>query len=127
LTAELPAPPSLDLPASRPGRIAAAPTLPAPKVEPEQAIPESSVPRLQTLLTPAERRRLERSIQARRNEIQQLLARAQSDSQTTEQREAVERVHSFLALSDQAAQRGDLRLADGLSSRALSLARGMAQ
>jgi hypothetical protein len=106
----------------KPVRKAAGPPLPppAPKTEAEPA-----EQRIQTLISPAEQRRLSRNIDARRRETEGILTRIRGSSPDTEQRAAIDRVVSFLNLSAQAAQRGDLRQADALSVLALSLAKDL--
>jgi hypothetical protein len=124
-TAELPAPPKVDVPAPKPGRVAGTPQLPpAPKAEPETPGPEAG-PRIGTLLSQAERRKLTESIAARRREIQQIVQRLEANSPNAEKREAIDRVHSFLSLANQAEERGDLRQADSLLARALLLAKSL--
>jgi hypothetical protein len=122
-----PAPPS-EPPAPKPVRRAGPVPPPPAKTEPEPEPEAEPVPppepRIQALVSPGERRRLRRSIETRRREIESLLERLKNSAQP-EQREGAERVASFLALSAQAAERGDLRQADALSARALSLARDL--
>ena len=95
-----------------------------PEPEPEAETPAAAAtePRIQPLVPADERSRLTREIAARRREVEKILS--QLPPSTEPQRSAaVERVLSFLKLSDQAAERGDLRQADGFSSRALLLAK----
>jgi hypothetical protein len=127
-TAELPVPPQVEVPMSKPGRVASGPAPPPlPRVEPEPPGPEAPGPRIQTLIPESDRRRFNLAIDGRRREIQQILSKLEASSPNTEQREAMARVSSLVSLADQAAERGDLRQADALSARALSLARGLVQ
>jgi hypothetical protein len=95
------------------------------KLEPEpepEAPPPTAEPRIQALLSPEDRSRMTREIAARRREIEKIIA--QLPPSTEPQRSAaVERVVSFLTLSDQAAERGELRQANEYSNRALVLAK----
>jgi uncharacterized protein YecE (DUF72 family) len=95
------------------------------KLEPEpepEAPPAAAEPRIQALVSAEERSRLTREIAARRREIEKILE--QLPPSTESQRSAaVERVLSFLSLSDQAAERGELRQANEYSNRALVLAK----
>jgi hypothetical protein len=64
------------------------------------------------------------AIEARKREIRDRLAQVSSRRKLSEQeRNIVERVDSFLRLSDDAAKRGEMTQADALSERALVLAR----
>ena len=80
-------------------------------------------PRLQEAVSPEEKRRLADGINNRKREINDILQQASRRNLTDGDRGIVERVHSFLQLSDQAASRGELRQADSLSERALVMAR----
>jgi hypothetical protein len=74
----------------------------------------------QAILSSDEQKRLQGSIEARRHEIDSLLARGRAHRQN---KPMIERITSFLNLSGQAAQRGDYTQADALSERALILAK----
>ena len=62
-------------------------------------------------------------IAARKREIESILQQASQRQLSEDDRAIVERVRSFLQLSDQAAGREDMRQAEALSERALVLAR----
>jgi hypothetical protein len=106
----------------KPGR-KAGPPLPPPTAKSEAE--HAQEPRIQALMSPAERRRLSRNIDARKREIEATLERLRRGPPTAEQRAAMERVESFVELSRQAVDRGDLRQADALSARALSLVKDL--
>jgi hypothetical protein len=94
-----------------------------PPPEPEPAPPAE--PKIQALVPQDEKNRLAREIAARRSEIDRILEQL-PPSEAPERNAAIERVRSFLALSAQYAERGDLRQADALSTRALVLAKELA-
>jgi hypothetical protein len=123
---EPPAPPEVARP--KPPRRATALGPPPPKpeapTEPVPAAQEPPRPRLQTLMTAEERRRLGEEMDAHRREIGERLAQA-GKSPSEPQLAMINRVRSFLALADQAARRGDMRQAHSLSERALLLARDL--
>jgi len=77
---------------------------------------------LQPMLKPEEQKRLQEAIEGRKREISDLLKKAERHGSGRDNG-VVERIQSFLSLSDQAAQRGDYTQADALAERALILAR----
>jgi outer membrane biosynthesis protein TonB len=123
-----PAPPPETAPAPRPQRRSAPiPTTgPQPPAEtqpaPQQPAPEER-PRLQEILSAEEKRKLVDEIHNRKREVYDILQHASRRNLSQADRLIVERVRSFLALSDQAAWRDDIRQADALSERAVVLAR----
>lgn len=74
-------------------------------------------------MPPDESRRIHDEIEKRKAEIAALLNRAKKRRLSAEERNSMERIRSFLSLSDEAAGRGDMRQAEALSERALVLAR----
>lgn len=94
--------------------------------QPETPAPQPAVeerPRLQEIVSPEEKRRLTEEIAARKREINDVLGQVSHRALSEEERSTVERIRSFVQLSDQAAGRGDMRQAEALSERALVLAR----
>ncbi len=80
-------------------------------------------PRLEEIVPQEERRKLADQIAARKREIDEALRQASGRPLSDHDRNIVDRIKSFLQLSDQAAARGEMRQADELSDRALILAR----
>ncbi len=97
---------------------------PPPAPEPQPAVTPAR-PRIQAIVPEAEQQRIRQALVACRAEINAQLAQASRRRLNAADRATVNRVRSFLTLSDQAVQRGDLVQADELSSRALILARGL--
>jgi outer membrane biosynthesis protein TonB len=95
----------------------AAPTTPAPATS-----QQDKQPAIQPILNAEEQKRLQDAILARRHEIDDVLARTKGHL-SAHDKTLVERIHSFLELSDNAEKRGDYTQADALSERALILAR----
>lgn len=130
--AETPPPEPEPAPAKTPRRPAPAPAAtgsqaPLPVAPPPEVPAPAPVveerPRLQEPVSPEEKRRLADEINNRKREINDILQQASRRNLPDGDRGIVERVHSFLQLSDQAAARGELRQADSLSERALVMAR----
>ncbi len=126
-TAQAPPPaPEEPAPAPKPPRrpaqppVATGPQLPADAAQ--QPAPEER-PRLQEIVPPEEKRRMAEEIAARKREIESVLQQAAQRRLSEQDRGIVERIRSFLLLSDQAAARDDMRQAEALSERALVLAR----
>jgi hypothetical protein len=123
-------PPSETAPAPKPQRRPApipttGPQPPAetPAAPAAQQPPPEERPRLQEILSPEEKRKLVEEINSRKREVNEILQQAARRNLSQADRVIVERVRSFLALSDQAAGRDDIRQADALSERAVVLAR----
>jgi len=121
-------PPAQEKPAPRVPRRTPAPTAAAPaKAETETPAPaqnaaEPAAAPFQPILTAEEQIRLRSAIDGRQREIEELKKRAKRHF-ATHNKPLLERIESFLSLSDKAAQRGDYTQADALSERALLLAR----
>jgi hypothetical protein len=95
----------------------AAPASPAPAaVEPER-------PRIQELVSPAEQKLLADSLEARRREIRMALDQATARGPSSSEKDLMNRIRSFLKLSDEALARGDARQADAQAERAQILCR----
>jgi hypothetical protein len=109
-------------PPRRPPTVATGPQPPAAETQPPPAATEER-PRLQEILPPEEKRKLADGIAARRREINDVLQQAARRQLSEQDSATVERIRSFLQLSDQAAAREDMRQAEALSERALVLAR----
>ncbi|MFB3825281.1 MAG: hypothetical protein ACE15B_00885 [Bryobacteraceae bacterium] len=124
----LPPPPEPQPEAPRPARRAPqGPPAPPPTqaTKPETPVPQPAEerPRLQEIVPAQEQRQLADAINARKREIAPVLDQAAGRTLSSHERNLVDRVRSFLQLSDQAAAKGDWRQADALSERALVLAR----
>jgi hypothetical protein len=96
--------------------VAAGPTPPPVTPEPER-------PRIQELVSPAEQKQLRESLEARKREIRQKLDQAAGRGPSTHDRSLMNRIRSFVKLSDEALSRGDLRQADAQAERAQILSR----
>jgi hypothetical protein len=101
---------------------APAATTPAP-ARPAQRQPAAARPPIQEIVPAAEQKRLQESAQARKREIRPKLNQAQARGLSTDERNLVSRIQSFLKLSDEAEARGDMRQADALAERAQILSR----
>ncbi|MBK9166610.1 MAG: hypothetical protein IPM24_04005 [Bryobacterales bacterium] len=129
----LPDPPPPEPPKRAPAPKPRASAPPAPEPEPPPIVPadQPAAPaprvRIRAVETAAERQRLEREVTQRRQEANQILARARTRSLNLAQRNTVQRAEAFLAQADSALDAGDLRQADALSSRALLLCRELAR
>lgn len=128
--ATIPAPPAAEQ--EEPERPARTPRrAPAPAVrKPETAVAEAppnppveeARPRIQPIVPSIQVRRLQEEIESRKRAVKELVSRVPRNPSAAE-RAVVERIQSFLLLSDQAAKRGDMAQASALSERALVLAR----
>ena len=97
--------------------VAQGPAAPAtPAVELER-------PRIQELVSPAEQKHLADSLEARRREIRYALDQAISRGPSAHEKNLMNRINSFLKLSDEALARGDARQADAQAERAQILCR----
>lgn len=122
-----PAPEPEPAPPPKPPRRAAQPSVATgpqlPPVETAPVAPPEERPRLQEIVPPEEKRRLAEEIAVRKREIQDVLHQASRRRLSEQDRGVVERIRSFVQLSDQAAARDDIRQAEALTERALVLAR----
>lgn len=105
---------------------------PKPDAEPETETPAAPAPApapaqepILPILSPEEQNRIKGVIEGRKREINEKLGRPKGHLSAHDQ-SLVDRIQSFLAQCDQAAQRGDYSQADTLSERALVLARELA-
>lgn len=104
---------------------------PPPKVEPaappvvETPAPPPPEPQvqLQPVYSEEERRRILTEVERRKGEIAALLRGIARRRLSADERSRQDRIHSFVAVVDDAVKRGDLSSADSLSQRALILAR----
>jgi hypothetical protein len=96
-----------------PATTAAAPT------EPER-------PPIGEIVPADERKRYQDSADQRKREIRFLLQQAKGRRLNAEQNKTVKRINNFLAQSDDAEKRGDMRQADALAERGVVLARELA-
>jgi len=112
-------------PAPKPVRRAAVGS-PPPKVEVVAPAPPPAEPvrePIQDIVPPDEKRRYQESADASKREIQRLLEQVRAHRLTTDQKKILTRVHTFVAQSDDAEKRGDMRQADALAERGLLLAK----
>ncbi len=114
-------------PPRAPRRTPAGPPKPEPEPEAETPAapaiqPVEEQPPIQPILTPDEQRKIRSSIETNKREANDWLKRAQAH-QSSGNQALVERIHSFVEQSDEAAKRGDLTQAEALSLRALILAK----
>ena len=114
--------PSRPSPRRRPSRPQPKPVEPPPAAAQPQP-PVEERPRLQEIVSPEERKKLADQMAARKREIDEALRMAAARPLSDHDRNIVDRIKSFLQLSDQAGARGDMRQAEALSERALILAR----
>ena len=104
---------------------------PAPPVrKPESVVAETppnppveeARPRIQPIVPSTQIHRLQEEIESRKRTVKELVSHVPRNPSAAE-KAVVERIQSFLLLSDQAAKRGDMAQASALSERALVLAR----
>jgi hypothetical protein len=117
------------IPPSRPARsrVTQGPARPE-TVSPETPPAVTETPprsRIQALLPAEERLKIKEGVENRWREINDRLSRISYEKLPPEQKSTVERIRSFLSLSERAYNRGDMRQADSLSERALVLARDL--
>jgi len=98
------------------------PEVAAPTVQP--AGPER--PPIQEIVPADEKRHYQESADGRKREIRQLLEQTKGRRLTSEQTKTLKRIQLFVAQSDDAEKRGDMRQADALADRGLVLARELA-
>jgi hypothetical protein len=96
---------------------------PAPPPAPQATPSEAERPRIQELVSPAEQKELTESVTARKRDIQQKLDQTVARGPTSHEKSLMNRIRSFVKLSDDAVSRGDLRQADALAERAQILSR----
>jgi type IV secretory pathway VirB10-like protein len=125
----LPAPPPPEPPAPAPKPVRRATTTSPPKPEPAAPAAQPAEPErapIQEIVPADERRRFQESADARKRETRQLLEQAKTHRLTGSQTTLVKRIQSFVAQSDDAEKRGDMRQADALAERGLVLAKELA-
>lgn len=93
-----------------------------PEALPAQPVEEQPRPRIRPVLSAAERRQKSEEIESRWREVNSMLTQASNRQLSDEQLNTVNRIKSFLSMSEEALRRGDIRQADALSDRALLLA-----
>ena len=91
---------------------------PPPTTEPPR-------PPIGPVLSEEVRRRLIEDISSRLQEVEQMLGRITARRLSDAERASVERIRSFVNLSRQAEDRGDIQQASALADRALLLAKEM--
>jgi hypothetical protein len=93
---------------------------PGPAATPAETEPRGEI---QEIIPPAELKRLQDSVAARKQEIRKVLEMADKSKLTAEQQSVVTRIQSFLQQSDDAEKRSEWRQADALAERAQALAK----
>jgi hypothetical protein len=136
---DLPTPQPIDEAAlqteSAPAEAPAATRTPAPKrntvVTPVTPTPPVTAPAeppretIQEIISPVEVKRLQEQVQGRRKEVDQILAQMNRRRLTAAQHVVMTNIQNFLALSEEAEKRNDMRQADALAERAQILARDL--
>jgi hypothetical protein len=132
----LPAEAAVAHPAHRPGRRppAVAPLVTTPvkpeAVETAETPPpapavEAPRPRIEPALPAEQRRQLNEEIASRQHKIEQMVASISARRLSESEKRSVERIKSFLNLSHQALERGDMQQAGALANSASLLAQEM--
>jgi hypothetical protein len=127
--AAVPPPPEPAAPPGAPGNVRRPPVSPPPKAEPVGPAAQPATPErapIQQIVPADERRRLQDSAAARKRETRRLVEQAKAHRLSSAQNRVVIRIQSFIAQSDDAEKRGDMRQADALAERALILAKELA-
>ncbi len=86
---------------------------------------ETELAPVQEVIPADEKKRYQDSAQNRRAEIRQLLSQIKTHRPTAEQNREVKRIQSLVTQSEEVEKRGDMRQADALAERGLTLARGL--
>ncbi|HEY1497673.1 MAG TPA: hypothetical protein VGF49_24120 [Candidatus Solibacter sp.] len=100
---------------------AAAPTTPPPTATPAEA-PQVAI---QEVISPTEIKRLQDQVQGRRREVRQILDQLNKRRPIRGQQVIVNDIRNFMALSEEAEKRNDIRQADAFAERAQILARDL--
>jgi hypothetical protein len=103
-----------------PAKPAETPATPEPEAPAAAAPVVSETAPFQPIISTEQQNKLKTSIASRRSDIAALLAKA-GEHPGNDQTQ-IDRIHSFLKLSEEAAQHGDYTQADALAERALILA-----
>ena len=119
-TPPAPAPPRPTPPKRTPAPVRTETPVPPPAGPP---VAEPERPPVQEAVPAAELKRLQEEAQARKREVQQIIAPLNHGRLSRQQRGILDRVQTFLKQSDDAEQRGEMRQASELAQRALVLAR----
>jgi hypothetical protein len=114
-------------PGNRPRDTAPATTPTAPMPAPAAAAPAEpdARPTIQEIVPTEELNRLKLSADSLQAQIRQRLARLPKRGLTREQKSDVDRINSFLSLSEEAERGGDMRKANELAERGMALAQGL--
>jgi|SRR5580704_15199268 hypothetical protein len=108
-------------------RSTAAPPQPKPEIAAPPTQPaEPERPPIQEIVPADERKHYQDSANVHKREIRQLLEQAKARRLTSDQSKMVKRIQAFMAQSDDAEKRGDMRQADALAERGLVLAKELA-
>lgn len=120
------APPVIKPPAStrkqQPAPAAAPPATPPPATAPPAEAPRVAI---QEVISPTEFKRLQDQVQGRRREVNQILEQLSKRRPVRGQQTIVNDIRNFMALSDEAEKRNDIRQADAFAERAQILARDL--
>jgi hypothetical protein len=93
---------------------------------PPVTTPAEEQPRLAPVYTEEERRRIWGELEKRKTDIEAMLRTMNPNRMSADQKNLVDRIHSFITLAEDTARRGDFRSADALSERAVILAKELA-
>jgi len=109
-------------PRPRPEAAPATPPPATPAATPAELDPR---PPIQEIVSPEDSSRLKASADTHKSEIRRLFGQLPWRELTKEQRDVVDTIRSFVRLSDEAEQGGDMRKANELAERGLVLAQGL--
>jgi hypothetical protein len=105
-----------------PKRTTVVPAAPPPPVVQPAEPPRETI---QEIISPVEAKQLQDQAQGRRKEANQILAQVSKRRPTAAQNAVMTNIRNFLALSEEAEKRNDMRQADKLAERAQDLARDL--
>ena len=119
--------PPVAKPQAAPRKPLSSPAAAPPATPPPVAAPPAEAPRvaIQEVISPTEVKRLQDQIQGRRREVNQILEQLSKRRPARGQQTIVNDIRNFMALSDEAEKRNDLRQADAFAERAQILARDL--
>uniref|UniRef100_Q01PT0 Uncharacterized protein n=1 Tax=Solibacter usitatus (strain Ellin6076) TaxID=234267 RepID=Q01PT0_SOLUE len=114
-------------PPAAPRRPQPAPAVAPPATPPPAATAPAESPRIaiQEVISPTEFKRLQDQVQGRRREVNQILEQLSKRKPVRGQQTIVNDIRNFMALSDEAEKRNDIRQADAFAERAQILARDL--
>src|SRR5262249_29987673 len=96
-----------------------------PALPPAVTPPEPASPQIKEIIPQAEEKRLRDEAASRSKDARQIVDQLNRRQLSREKKEVVNNINSFLASSEEAANKGDWRLAEALAERAQVLARDL--